>query len=287
MPGSSPTSESVLVLGAGGLLGRALVTRPGVRGLTRAEADVEDPPGLAEAIRRARPAWVINAAAFTQVDRCESEPERAFAVNASGAANVARACAETGVRLLHLSTDYVFDGRGDAPWREDDPVAPLSAYGRSKLAGEEAVRAILGPDALIVRAQWLYGAGGPDFVQAILQAARGRDSLAVVSDQRGTPTWTHTLADLLLRLIAAGAIGTVHASASGACTRAEWAEAILSMAGLAHVRVEPCGSDRYPRPAPRPANSVFDLGRYQTLSGHTPPHWRDALAAYFSEAGGA
>ena len=269
-----------MVLGAGGLLGRALARvdwSPGVvQPLGRTEGDVLDPDGLLRRLTLERPDWVINCAAFTAVDRCETEPLRAQALNGDAAGAVARICGELGARLLHLSTDYVFDGRRAEPWSEADPPNPLSVYGRTKLAGELAVTEALGDAALIARTQWLYGPGGPDFVEALRRAAEGRSRLAVVDDQRGTPTHVDTLAGLLQRLMRADATGIVHVSASGACSRAEWARAIFA-ALESPVDIENCGTDRYPRPAPRPANSVFDLSRFRALTHHTPPAWEDDL----------
>lgn len=283
----SPTSEApaggILVLGAQGLLGRALVgTRtPGLVGLDRTLCDVTAPDAVAAALQRLQPRWVVNCAAFTAVDRCETEPERAFAVNGFAAGVVARACLHAGARLVHLSTDYVFNGHGSRPWREDDAPDPLSVYGRSKRVGENAVRAALGDSALIVRAQWLYGPGGPDFVGAILALATTRDRLKVVSDQRGAPTEAAVLAHLLLGLMAVSASGVVHAACAGACTRAEWATAILA-SRRPPVTVEPCATAEFPRPAPRPENSVFDLSRLTSILGEVPPAWDAVLADYMA-----
>ena len=261
------------ILGGAGLLGRAFGRRlPEATRLTHAACDITRPAEVTAALERERPDVVVLCAAMTAVDACEGDQPRAQALNAVAPGDVARAADRLGARLVHLSTDYVFDGRSRAAWREDDATGPLSVYGATKLEGERAVRGVLGDDALIVRAQWLYGQGGPDFVDAILSAARQRSVLRVVEDQRGAPTQVDALADAIVRLVGCDARGTVHFAASGACNRAEWARAILSAAGL-NVQVEPCTTAEFPRPAARPANSVFDLSRYIALTGDTPADW--------------
>src|SRR2546427_8773411 len=170
--------------------------------LRHADLAIEDAPAVERAVARERPDWIVNCAAYTQVDRAEAEPETAQRVNAIGPANLARAARQTGARLLQISTDYVFDGRVARPYREDDPVGPLNVYGRIKLAGEQAVRDILPQAHLIVRSQWLFGEGGPNFVATILRLARERPELKVVNDQHGRPTYAPDLAAALWKLIA-------------------------------------------------------------------------------------
>src|SRR5207249_11131858 len=186
--------------------------------LRHGDLAVEDARAVAEAVRRERPDWIINCAGYTQVDRAESEPDAAQRVNAVGPANLARAARDMSARLLHISSDYVFDGRARRPYREDDPVGPLSVYGRSKLAGEEAVRDILPQAHLIVRTQWLFGEGGPNFVATILRLARERPELQVVNDQHGRPTYAPDLATALWKLVACDARGTVHCANEGEAT---------------------------------------------------------------------
>jgi dTDP-4-dehydrorhamnose reductase len=256
---------------------------PDARRLGRAECDVTDPNAVRKALDALRPQVVVLCAAFTAVDACEAAPEAARRMNTDAPGWVAESARDAGARLVHLSTDYVFDGRSRQAWREDDPVGPLSVYGATKLGGEEAVRSVLGEAALIVRAQWLYGPGGPDFVGAILKAARTTPRLRVVDDQTGSPTHVDDLARALRALVEVDARGTVHFSAAGACTRAEWARTLLTAAGLS-VLVEPCRTEDVPRPAARPRNSVFDLERYTTWVGEAPPPWAPRVQAFVASA---
>jgi len=227
-------------------------------------------------VARERPDWIVNCAAYTQVDRAEAEPEIAQRVNAAGAANLARAARITGARLLHMSTDYVFDGRAARPYREDDPVGPLNVYGRTKLAGEQAVRDIM-PDAhLIVRTQWLFGPGGANFVATIVRLARERSELKVVNDQHGRPTYAPDLAAALWKLVACGARGTVHCANEGAATWFELATAAVAAAGL-RTAVVPCSTGDMPRPARRPPYSVLDCTRYEGIAGSPLRPWQLAL----------
>ncbi|AEG45110.1 dTDP-4-dehydrorhamnose reductase [Isoptericola variabilis] len=266
-----------LVVGAGGMLGQDVVAAARaagaeVVGAARADIDVTS----ADATARAAEGFdvVVNCAAWTAVDDAETQEPAAFAVNAVGAANVARAAARAGARVVHVSTDYVFDGRATAPYAEDAPVAPRSAYGRTKAAGEWAVRAEA-PDHLVVRTAWLYGAGGPCFPKTMARLGADRDLLTVVHDQVGQPTWTVDLADLVVRLVAAGApAGTYHGTSSGSASWFEFTERIVASAGL-DVRVEPTTSDAFVRPAPRPAYSV--LGHDALLAAGVEPiaDWAD------------
>jgi dTDP-4-dehydrorhamnose reductase len=272
----------VLVAGAGGMLGRDLVpalTAAGhlVTAATRAELDVTDPGACLAAV--AGHDLVVNAAAYTRVDDAETHEAAAFAVNAVGAANLARAATPTGAALLHVSTDYVFDGTATEPYAEDHPVAPRSAYGRTKAAGEWAVRALC-PSSWVVRTAWLYGAGGPNFVTTMARLATERDTVQVVTDQVGQPTWTVDLADLTVRLIASPApYGIYHGTASGQTSWHGLARAIFEQLGHDPERVQPTTSAAFPRPAPRPAWSVL---AHTTLdaAGIIPiGDWRGRLAA--------
>src|SRR5205823_3192181 len=247
--------------------------------LRHADLAVEDAQAVERVVQRERPDWIVNCAGYTQVDRAEAEPDAAQRVNAVGPANLARAARETSARLLHISTDYVFDGRARRPYREDDPVGPLSVYGRSKLAGEQAIRDILPRAHLIVRTQWLFGVGGPNFVATILRLARERPELKVVNDQHGRPTYAPDLAAALWKLIACDARGTVHCANEGAATWFDVATAAVGAAGL-RVRVEPCATTDMPRPAPRPAFSVLDCARYTTLVRSPMQPWAAGLAEY-------
>ncbi len=275
----------VLVTGAGGMLARASVPALGAAGhtvvaMTRAELDVTRADDVRRAVRDAKPDWVWNLAAFTDVDGCESRAEHAFRVNAEGAGNVAAAAAASGAGVLAISTDYVFAGDDPAPRREQDPVGPLSVYGRSKLAGEEAVRAA-NPRHTIVRTAWLYGRGGRNFVDTIRAKALAGEPLRVVDDQRGSPTWTEDLARALVGLLERQATGTFHATNEGSCTWYELAGEICALAG-ASVPLARIRSAELARPAPRPANSVFDTGRLKQALGRRLPHWRDALGRYLA-----
>jgi dTDP-4-dehydrorhamnose reductase len=262
-----------VVTGAAGMLGVDVVevlrsSGHSVRPLTRADLDVRDPAACRSAVEGAEA--VVNAAAWTDVDGAEAREQAAFAVNAVGAANVARASAHHGAALVHLSTDYVFDGTATEPYRPDAPIAPVNAYGRTKAAGEWAVRSEH-PGAYVVRTAWLYGAHGGSFVRTMLRLAQERDSVEVVDDQRGQPTWTHDLAVLLRDLVVEAApAGVHHGTSSGEATWYDLARETYRLAGLDPERVRPTTSDRYPRPAPRPQYSVLaNDGRL--------PDWRDGL----------
>ena len=241
--------------------------------------DLTDHGAVAAYLALARPDLVINAAAYTAVDKAESEPERAFAVNHQAAAALATACAARGLRLLHVSTDYVFDGTSARPYREDDALAPLGVYGHSKAQGELAVRAAGGT---VVRTSWLFEELGPSFVHTMLRLAGERETLRVVGDQVGCPTWADDLADALLALGRRGELdGCYHFCNDGQTTWHGFAEAIVAQ-GRAHRALRCTGIDRittaeYPTPARRPAYSVLDTERIRAL-GIVPPPWRAGLA---------
>jgi len=270
----------VLVTGAGGMLGTAVQaavpSTVQLVALRHGDLAIEDAQAVERAVARERPEWIVNCAAYTQVDRAEAEPEIAQRVNAIGPANLARAARQRGARLLHISTDYVFDGRAARPYREDDPVGPLNVYGRTKLAGEQAVRDILPQGHLIVRSQWLFGVGGPNFVATILRLARERPELKVVNDQRGRPTYAPDLAVGLWKLISCDARGTVHCANEGEATWFDVARAAISAAGL-RTPVVPCTTADMPRPARRPQFSVLDCTRYEGLVGSPLRPWQAAL----------
>jgi dTDP-4-dehydrorhamnose reductase len=292
----------VVVTGAGGQLGAdlcaALAGESRVtswRGLTRADLDITDADRIravvAEEAGLARLApgglVVINTAAWTDVDGAESAEDAAHLVNATGAARLAAACAASGARLIHISTDYVFAGTADTPYEVTDPTAPASAYGRTKLAGEQAV-AELAPDAYIVRTAWVYGATGRNFVKTIARLAAERDSLSVVADQTGSPTWSADLARALLDLAASRARpGVYHCAGGGSTTWFGFARAIMEELGQDPARVGPTTTADFPRPAPRPAYSVLST-RSWTDAGLDPPRpWREALGAAFAAGGPA
>jgi dTDP-4-dehydrorhamnose reductase len=276
-----------LVTGAGGMLGRDLVgllrTDPETKltALDRAALDITDPGAVADAV--AGHDVVVNGAAWTDVDGAETAEQAATAVNGHAVAHLAGACAATGARLLQPSTDYVFAGDATAPYPEDAPTGPLGAYGRGKLAGELAVRSLLPDHGYVVRTAWLYGEHGRNFVATMLRLAAQRETVDVVDDQRGQPTWTVALARRLVELGAAalsgGApAGVYHATASGQTTWYGLARAVFAEAGLDPDRVRPTTTDRFPRPAPRPRYSVLGHDRW-ALAGLSPmDDWRAALA---------
>lgn len=242
--------------------------------LPRTLLDITDVEAVREAVRGRRA--VVNTAAFTAVDYAETHETEAFAVNARGAENVAIACAEVGARLIHLSTDYVFDGTATEPYAEDAPPGPQTAYGRTKREGEIAVRRAHPVGATVVRTAWLYGAGGPSFVATMLAKARANEPVFVVTDQIGQPTWTHDVANRIAQLLTAP-VGVYHATNSGLCSWWELAIAVYEEAGADTALVSPTTSVEFLRPAPRPAFSVLgdDAAR---AAGLAPlQHWREAL----------
>ncbi|WP_328289863.1 dTDP-4-dehydrorhamnose reductase [Nocardia aurantiaca] len=277
-----PDSARLLVTGGRGQLGRALTTlAPAARGLAHADLDITDPDAVRAFVNPGD--VLINCAAYTAVDRAETEVEAAFAVNATGPRVLAQACAEKGARLIHLSTDYVFPGTGAHPYEPDDPTGPATVYGRSKLAGEQAVLEFA-PDAQIVRTAWVYTGVGADFVATMRRLERERDTLTVVRDQIGSPTYALDLAAGLLEL--AGKPGTpriLHATNAGQASWFDLARAVFAGLGADPERVQPCGTEDFPRPAPRPAYSVLS-GNSWAAAGLAPlRHWKlalnDALAA--------
>ncbi len=269
----------IVVTGANGMLGRDLMARFGdrVRGFGHGELDITDRTSVQTVLTAVRPRLVINAAAYTDVDGCEADRQRAFAVNADGVRHLADACAGLGALLVHISTDYVFDGSKGQSWREDDPVNPLSVYGRSKLAGEEYARSLA--DHLIVRTQWLYGRHGKNFVETMLRLAPERQELTVVHDQIGSPTWTVDLARAIAALLERDCRGTYHVANAGSCSWCEFARAIFQETGIG-TAVRAITSAELDRPAPRPGYSVLDCAKLTRNCGFEPRHWRDALREY-------
>jgi dTDP-4-dehydrorhamnose reductase len=291
-----------MVFGAGGQVGREVcradwpVTYELVP-FDRNAADITKAASVGAIIARERPDLVINLAAYTAVDRAESEPEAAWAVNCAGAAHIAAACGEDGVPLVHLSTDYVFDGRKSEPYREEDAVAPLNVYGRSKEAGERVVRTAA-PRHIILRTAWVYGAYGTNFVKTMLRLGAERPVLQVVSDQRGSPTAAADIAAALIaiaRQIERGGTkwGTFHFAAASSTTWHGFAEEIVGLARRfgawpsgSGPRVEPITTDQYPTAAQRPMNSVLDCRKIAAL-GISPPSWQSSLPAVVRKLVGA
>ncbi|MEU9265058.1 dTDP-4-dehydrorhamnose reductase [Streptomyces sp. NPDC048251] len=274
-----------LVTGAGGMLGRDTVeelARRGedVTGLDRTGLDITRPGSVARAFAAHRPDLVVNCAAYTAVDDAETDEARALLVNGEGPRLLAAACAAHGARLVHVSTDYVFDGAARAPYREDGPPSPRTAYGRTKLAGERAVRAVLPDAGVIVRTAWLYGVHGRSFVRTMLELQARRDTVDVVDDQRGQPTWSADVAARIADLgpkAGRGATGVFHATAAGEATWYDLAREVFRSLGADPDRVRPTTGDAFPRPAPRPAYSVLAHGRWQEVGLSPPRDWRTAL----------
>ncbi|WP_405962585.1 dTDP-4-dehydrorhamnose reductase [Streptomyces sp. NBC_00723] len=274
-----------LVTGAAGMLGRDTVeelARRGedVTGLDRTGLDITRPGSVDRAFAAHRPDLVVNCAAYTAVDDAETDEARALLVNGEGPRLLAAACAAHGARLVHVSTDYVFDGAARAPYREDGPPAPCTAYGRTKLAGERAVRAVLPDAGVIVRTAWLYGVHGRSFVRTMLELEARRDTVDVVDDQRGQPTWSADVAARIADLgpkAGRGATGVFHATAAGEATWYDLAREVFRSLGADPDRVRPTTGDAFPRPAPRPAYSVLAHGRWQEVGLSPPRDWRTAL----------
>jgi dTDP-4-dehydrorhamnose reductase len=297
-------SLALLVTGANGQLGTDLLhaVRDGTdvfaRGLTRKDLDVTDAFGVQDMVvgwsrivRSDNPDHrlvVVNATAYTAVDAAETDEETAFAVNAAGPALLATACAKVGARLIHVSTDYVFPGDADRPYEVDDQTGPKSVYGRTKLAGEEAVREILPDAACVVRTAWVYGASGQNFVKTMARLEKERDTVSVVDDQRGSPTWSRDLANGLLALAGSDVrAGVLHATNRGETTWYGFTKAIFEELGADPERVLPTTTDAFPRPAPRPAYSVLSPRSWDEAGLPPLPDWRSALAAAFRTAGDA
>jgi dTDP-4-dehydrorhamnose reductase len=276
----------IVVTGGAGMLGTDLLIRLAcgheAKGIDLADVDILDEHGTRDVIVGIRPDWVIHCAAFTNVDGCEKEPEKAFSVNADGARNVAKACWSAGARLLYVSTDYVYNGSKKEPYVETDTPAPLNAYGKSKLKGEHEIMGVL-PDALIVRTSWLFGENGPNFVKAILGQVGKKKELEVVADQVGNPTYTPDLADALARLVECGAKGLYHVSNSGSCSWFEYARKVLELAGASEMEVKPITTSELGRPALRPAYSVLSNEKYSLLTGHALRGWDEALSEYLKD----
>jgi dTDP-4-dehydrorhamnose reductase len=279
-----------MILGAGGLLGRTLARRleeafPETIAATRAEIDITDPSRLGLEIERLQPTAVINCAAWTDVDGCSRDPAAAYAANAEGAGNVARAAAASGCRVVHLSTDFVFDGKAGRAYVESDPPAPLQEYGRSKWEGEKQVAAGA-PDHLIIRTAWMYGPSASTFVEKIRQRAEAGGPLSVVSDQHGSPTFVEDLAEAIVRLLGTAHRGIVHVANAGRCSRFDLAAAILEELGLSKsVRLQSATTVAQPGVAPRPACAALDGSLFARLAGAPMRPWREALRDYLWRPG--
>jgi dTDP-4-dehydrorhamnose reductase len=251
-----------------------------VTGLTSHAADIRDARRVQKLVQETRPEWIVLAAAYTDVDGCESKPELAFAVNRDGAVNVSAAAKQVGARLIFLSSDYVFDGAKTTPYKIGDVRNPQSVYGRTKAEAEVRLLELM-PDCCIVRTSWLFGVGGKCFPDTILKLAATRPALDVVNDQRGSPTYAEDLARAIIQLCRKNATGIVHVTNAGDCTWFEFAQEILKSSGLA-TTVRPVSSQQMARPAPRPAYSVLSPRRLLAI-GIEMPSWRDALRRYLEQ----
>ena len=273
----------VTIFGASGLLGKELMREwsgDSVTGLSSRDADICDAKRVRQVVQETRPEWIVLAAAYTDVDGCENNPDLAFAVNRDGAVNVATVAKEFGARLLFLSSDYVFDGKKTTPYETGDARNPQSVYGRTKAEAEISLLELM-PDCCIARTSWLFGTGGKCFPDTILKLAASRPALDVVDDQRGCPTYAVDLARAIVQLCRKNANGIVHVTDAGDCTWFEFAREIVQSAGLA-TTVRPVSSQQMARPAPRPTYSVLSPTRLQAL-GIEMPSWRDALRRYLEQ----
>lgn len=276
----------ICIIGAGGMLGRELVLAcPAADTFDLPELDITSAARVNETLSRVRPDVVVNVAAYTDVDGCETNKDVARAVNVDGVANLALVCRDTGCRMVHVSTDYVFDGRSDRPYRPDDPVCPINQYGRTKAEGEARLREILA-DHLIVRSSWMFSVFGRNFVKTILELASQRDVIHVVTDQVGSPTYARDLAGALLALVKGNERGIIHFCNSGFCSWYEFAKRIVERASP-ETSIKPTTSNELARPARRPPYSVLDTDAVTRILGTAPRHWEDALGECLSEMGRA
>ncbi|MBI5575657.1 MAG: dTDP-4-dehydrorhamnose reductase [Deltaproteobacteria bacterium] len=276
----------MLITGGSGLLGKEIFGvfegDYDVHATDVKDCDVSNPVDCRRVMREFRPMTVVHCAAYTAVDRAETEEKRAFAVNAGGTRNIARQCREQGALLVAYGSDYIFDGKSRRPYAEDDEANPLSAYGRTKWEAEKALREEA-PDHLLVRSQWLYGPHGRNFVFAVLEKARRGETLRVANDQTGCPTFARDLAEATRRLIDAGARGTFHFSNEGETTWYGFARFIFAHACSGPVSVAPAVASELPYPAPRPAYSVLDKRKYRDATGAFPRRWDDAVLEFIKK----
>ena len=273
----------LLITGGLGLLGKEIARvfegSAGIRSTDREEWDVTDPAACRREVDGFRPDVVIHCAAYTAVDRAESDPETARILNVEGTRNVARACREFGAVMVTFGTDYIFDGVSSRPYREEDPANPLSVYGKTKWAAEQALREE-GGDHLLVRTQWMFGPAGKNFIRTILEKARKGDTLRVASDQVGCPTFSRDLAGAVRNLLGARARGTVHFSSEGETSWFGLARYVLERCGLPAALLSPARTRDLPYPAPRPAYGVLSKEKYRAVTGVSPRPWEEAVEEY-------
>jgi dTDP-4-dehydrorhamnose reductase len=276
----------LLITGGLGLLGKEIARvfegSAGIRTTDREEWDVTDPAACRREVDGFRPDVVIHCAAWTAVDRAEGEPERTRILNVEGTRNVARACREVGALMVTFGTDYIFDGASSRPYREEDPANPLSVYGKTKWAAEQALREE-GGDHLLVRTQWLFGPAGKNFIRTILEKTRQGQTLRVASDQVGCPTYSRDLAVAVRNLLGAGARGTVHFSSEGETSWFGLARHVLERSGLPAALLSPARTRELPYPAPRPAYGVLSKEKYSAITGASPRPWEEAVGEYLEK----
>lgn len=287
----------ILVIGRNGQVARSLSANAreqvSILCLGRPELDLTNRESIERAIRQFRPQIVVNAAAYTAVDKAESEPEIAFAINSHGAENASMMAAQAGVPIIHLSTDYVFSGDKPSPYVETDAVRPMNVYGRSKLAGERAVSQS-NPAHVILRTSWIYAPWGHNFARTMLRLAETRDAVNVVADQHGTPTFAPDIADGIIavskRILRTpndpSWRGIFHMTSQGSTTWAGFAEAIFGTSALAggpSAKVLPISTSQYPTAAQRPANSVLDTSKFEIVFAHRIPHWENGLKRFLRD----
>lgn len=283
--------KSIIVIGSAGQLGTELKYLSGMHPdlsyhfATRAEVDITDEDTIHAALTEGNYDYCVNCAAYTAVDKAESEPEKAYAINEHGAGSLAKACAKHGVKLIHVSTDFVFDGQLSRPYKEDDPISPLGVYGASKAAGEQAVLEA-DPTAVVIRTSWLYSSFGANFVKTMRKLGEDRDSLNVIYDQVGTPTYARDLAQVILQIITEGSVddanGIFHFSNEGVASWYDFAVAIMSMSNLT-CHVSPINTFEYPTPAARPAYGIMDKRKIKETFDIEIPHWYTSLGHCIEE----
>ncbi|MCL5125492.1 MAG: dTDP-4-dehydrorhamnose reductase [Deltaproteobacteria bacterium] len=276
-----------LVIGARGMLGHDLCLALKDAGAKIVEMDIPEIDicnlsSVRAIFQKVRPRSVINVAAFTDVDGCETQTEAAFSVNAIGPENLAIVARGSGSYLVHISTDYVFDGSKKEPYKEDDPANPLGIYGKSKWEGEVRLRKTLLDNYCIIRTQWLYGANGKNFVDTIIRAAKRNKILKIVNDQLGSPTYTVDLAMAIVRLCQMQATGVFHVTNKGTTTWSDFAAKILEFVGLTNVKIENITTNQLGRAAPRPLYSVLDNTKFENLTSMKMPLWENAVEKYLS-----
>lgn len=282
---------TIAVTGAAGMLGSDVVKaarRAGIitYALGKDHLDITDPESCRRALKGTRPSVVINCAAYTQVDLAESEPETAATVNGAGPRNIAATCREMGAHLVHVSTDYVFDGKKTEPYVPQDITHPINVYGETKLQGEQAIAETMEPGTwTIARTSWLFGANGPNFVRTMLRLAGENRDLKVICDQTGSPTYTVDLADALVAIAQARPGGILHTTGSGCCTWYDFAREIFAQSGVQPVSLSSCSTADYPTPATRPLNSRLCSANLAAAGIAELPHWKDALKRYLDETG--